>query len=453
MWVKLKSKSSLFTLVLLFSLLTPQIIFPLEKKSNEIDYARLIKIYNEWSKLENETFEMLSFKPSLTQLIKEGTRLKLMLEDNLGKKWMFKPDFLKKQGPKYAQGEIATIVYRVYKLFGVDTPRTHFITLNINDKEIFGGMQEYIPNKGTLRKHTPAGLSPEALNYLLKSQVLDWLLANHDTSRKHFLITSLTSQNKPKKIIRIDNDAALRLSENDELRYDWKSDHFTKISSNYYFKLWQSYLAKEIDLNMDENLIFVDFISNFPDDFFLRLILLVETQSSKEILPFDLEKNNQSYNSFLKSLLSRKNSLTEDFKKFYKDLAEKKEIFSCPHKNIDNSKIINSIIQILIKEIKSFKEIKSQLKKAPIYSPNINALSSFEGFSQLRKVYYAYWKKEKKNLSAVCDSALERLCSLKASTENKYEKEALKIYIKDIKSIHSGKPAIFRFSETNKIIP
>lgn len=453
MQLNLKSIFFLFVLIILFSLLIPQKIFAFKKKNIKTTYAQLIQTYKKYLKLENEVFEMLSFKYSLSQPIKDGTRLKFTLEDNLGKKWIFKPDYLKKQGPKRSQGIAAAIVYQVYKLFGVNTPRTHFTTLNINDKKISGSMQEYVKNKGTLLNCPPSQVSPEILNYLLQSQVLDWLLANHDTNRKHFLITSLNFQNKPKKVIRIDNDAALFLLDNDELRYDWKSHHFTKISSNYYFRIWQSYLLNQIDLNISKNLIFINFITNFPNDFFISLILPIKIHNFKKIPQSELKIALKNHTLFLETLLLRKNNLTKDFENFYQNLAEKKRMPFNPHKDISTSKLISSTVKLLTKEIKNLKKTKSQLETTSKYSSHLNMLFSFEGFSEIRKVYYTYWKEEKNNLTTVCNNALEELYSLKKSSKNKYEKEALDIYIKDIINIRSGEPAIFRFDEINKIIP
>lgn len=447
------SRYLLLFLILLFSLLITHKIFLYEIKNNKDTYAQLIKIYKEWLNTENEAFKILSFKLSSTQQAKEGQRAKFTLEDNLGRKWIFKPD-TEREGiyNSFRRGEIAVVVYRIYKLFGLQTPRIHYATLNVNGKKIPGSIQEFVPCIATLSKYQPEQLSSDALNYLLKTHALDWLLANYDSSPGNFLVLSC-GEGKPDKIMRIDNETAFVLSDNNELKYDWICPWHEYPFTKYYYQLWRNYDLKKIGLDTENNFPFIKFVSELPDDFFKKLILPVKTHGFKEFSQDEFERLINTHKNFLETIVIKKHNLIKDFEKFYGDLAKKRGESFRFHKHIDTRKIIISISGDLTVEMKRLREEKSKLKNAPIYTPNIDVIFSPEGFNHLQNVYRACWKDKKKNLISVCDIAVKNLVSLENFTENKYEKKAIKIYTEEIKRVRSGKPPSFCYNEINKVIP
>lgn len=455
MGLKAKSRSSLLIFVLLFFLLTPQKIFPYEhehkEENNKDTYARLIQIYEKWLKLENETFRMLAFKLSPIQLVKKGYRPKLTLEDNLGKKWIFKA--LEGENRYHTKGAIDTVVYRIYKLFGLETPETHPIILNINGKDVYGSIQRYISNKGALSNHDICNLSKDCFNYSIKAHILYWLLANYDAHMGNFLVQSLDRKGNPKKIIRVDNDSAFWFLGQDRLEYDYFAPWRTKASDIYYYRLWKAYISKNISLDLVNNCSFIKFVSCFPDRFFEYLILPAKTYNSRELTDSDFIKLSKKYSEFLKPIISRKRNLTKDFEKFYRDLAKQRSESLNFKKDIKYK--ANSILKSLTKAIKKTKQEKLALKKAPIYPRKINAVFSLRGFLGLKKVYDSYWSKNdgEKDLTSLCNEALEALSSLTASGDtNEYEKEALGIYIEEIKKIHSGQAPSFPMKYINKVI-
>ena len=95
--------------------------------------------------------------------IKKGETLKLILEDQLGRKWIFKSAESDYLGSR--------IAYLLYKLFGLNTPEVHYKIFNINGKFIRGNIQRFIPNQGTLEGVELSGLPENCLNYLLKTHI------------------------------------------------------------------------------------------------------------------------------------------------------------------------------------------------------------------------------------------------------------------------------------------
>ncbi|MFC1592826.1 hypothetical protein ACFL4C_02310 [Candidatus Omnitrophota bacterium] len=442
---------------LAFLLLTTQGALSYEAEDSNNAQGQLIQIYKEWLDLETRVFNSLSFRLSSLQLIREGFCAKLTLEDNLGRKWIFKPDYTEASKPHYGHyyvsGESACVIYRAYKLFGLQTPRIHFITLDINQKRVSGSIQEFMPNQGTLSKHPPYQISYRALSYLVKNHVIDWLLANYDCSPQNFLVLSFDETGQAEKIMRVDNEIAYWSLDNSELRYDWPYPQHQKPRTKYYYQLWKNYILKKISLGVENNFAFVQFVSDVPDDFFAKLILPVRTHSFKEISQSEFDKIKEEYGGFLKPMLCRKRSLIKDFKAFYIDLAKKREASLRFSKQKNYQKIVAAVSDNLIQEIEKLKKEKLQLIQAPSHASNIEAIFSLEGFFWLKQVYgYLYRKEDMSNLASVCNEALEKLVSLKAVTENKHEKEALEVYIGEVKKIRSGKSPSYNFAEINKII-
>ncbi len=452
-------KRNIFILLLatIFLLLTPPKLFSYEFKNSKNEYMRLIQTYKEWLYLEEAVFKKLSFRLSPSQAIKTGYRAKFILEDNLGRKWMFKPDYYaegKKISSSFIRGRVAVIVYRIYKLFGLETARINYTALNINDKKISGSIQLFISNIGTLKNYPPHRISPNALNYLLKIHVINWLLSNNDSNSNNFLALSSNNLGKLEKIMRIDNEFAFILLGKDRLKDDWPYLPITKSYNKYYPLLWKNYICKKISLDLENNLAFIKFVSEFPNEFFEDLVLSARIPDFKETTRSEFEKlkeDNPDNKYFLEYITSRKNNLIADFKEFYKDLAAERGESLTLHTNVNYQKIIASVIKELGVEIKELNQEKLRLQKAPYY-PDIDAIFSFEGFNYLTKVYDSYWKTGKKDLIPICGDALKNLSLLKANTKNKYENKALKIYMREIIKIHSGKLPSFCRDEINKVV-
>jgi hypothetical protein len=430
-------------------LLIPQKAFSQGIGDYKEEYSRLISTYKRWSRLEREIFERLTFRLSSSQLVRRGEHLKLTLEDNLGRKWIFKTSGY------YERIEAAIIVYHLYKLFGLESPEIHPITLNINGKKVSGSIQIFVPNRSTLNYYSPDQLSPNCLNYLIRTYVLNWLLANYDAHSSNFLVLSFEKEGRVGRIARIDNDAAFIFLGQDSLKWDyvipWYEDHLV----NYYSRLWKAYMSNHINLDLEGNYVFVKFVSNFPDSFFERLILPIRTHNFQESSDYRFRELREKHSDFLEPIILRKRNLIKDFEEFYRDLVTaRNESLTFP-KNIDYQEIATQINKSLIESIEDLKRKELQLRRVAASFPisKIEAIVSFEGFEFLDEVYWKYWEGEGKDLIAACNYALEELFLLESSSAtNKYEKAALKCYIEEIKKIRSGEKPSYSYDEINKVV-
>ncbi|MDD5574811.1 MAG: hypothetical protein PHH75_06500, partial [Candidatus Omnitrophica bacterium] len=204
-------------------------------------YDDLIKTYETCLELEQEVFSQLTFRLSENQS-RQGHTLKLVLKDQLDRPWLFK--FLgvaEKHGKDYGSKNVADLLsaasryatieyappelekkylawafyrdlsqlkdaspeekeaflqwefknavdgnatavdaYRIFLLFGINSPEIHFIALKINDTWAVGTIQRLMPSKGSLEEVPAAALPESQAEFLLKAHVFHWLLANLD---------------------------------------------------------------------------------------------------------------------------------------------------------------------------------------------------------------------------------------------------------------------------------
>lgn len=439
----------LFVLSLLFA---PQRAVSFEGEDNSKEYALLIETYKEWLELEGSVFKKLSFKLSSSQMVKTGFNAKFIIEDNIGRKWLFKPDFLDYKSIGRIKGKVSVLVYRLYKLFGLESPQIHFLTLNINDEEISGSLQEFVDSAGNLSLIPPKKLGPKAIDYLLKSHVIDWLLANYDAGADNFLAISFGDGNRVEKIMRIDNEGAFLLLNKDKLKHDWKTVDSKSDPIKYYNRFWENYLHNKIRPKINENFSFIKFVSDFPDEFFYKLFFLNSDYDLTQIYPDRIKGLNTEYKEDLKYIIKRKHSLVEDFKQFYDDLAKVKKDPLIFQKNISSSEIIISVSNELSQQLNMLKMDEKKLNQAGHYPDRISAVFSFEGFICLKNVYQEYWQNGKKNLLAVCGAALDQIKLLKTAVSNKNQLRAINIYEQEILRIRSGNEPTFVRQEINKLI-
>ena len=450
---KIKLKKSGFKIIgvvmiyLTFNLLV-NLLIPHASAAESIQnsYIELIQTYEECMQLESSVFQRLTFTLSDFQL-KKGTRLKLILDDQLGRKWLYKmvrKGILKPGDPEFWSRSIA--IYHLFTLFGLDTPQIHPITLNINGEETAGSIQKFISNKGTLDGIKPSELALDALTYLLKTHVIAWLTADHDANTANFLIIS-SGNNKIDEIVRVDNDQAFWFLGQDELRWDYAY-------SKFYTQLWKFYMSKDISLDLETNYEFIEFVTHLPDEFFKKLVLPVSKFDGKKIV--DL-------------IIDRKHNLPFDFKQFYSDLANERKETLMLSMGIDPKRmgeISNKICRKLENKIVELKKIEVQLQQKLSKQSEIKMIVSINGFRVLQKVYKYYRYKlrrseklkyvwpdaENKSLVEVCDEALQQLTDLKSSIPSKYEKIAIECYMEEIENIKTeGKPS-YEFHEINKVV-
>ena len=392
-------------------------------------YAKSMEGYREWMDLEENIFRMLVFKPSSFQLNK-GTNLKLILDDQFGRKWIFKPADRDQAGNLVA-------VYRLYSLFGLVTPETHIKTLNINGKETSGSVQLFVDSLGTLvdRNTRPDDLTEKAANYLLRTHVLTWICADYDATPSNFLITAIKEE-KVDTLERIDHDAAFQLLGKDELTTESQQRN-SYVS--YYDRLWKAYLSGEIKLDLAGNLEFIKFVHGFPVNYFKEVITCVYRDNKNVI----------------EEVIVRKQRLFPDFKRFYKDLEGKVNRRIDFKESVDLSKIEDQCASLRKKYFEKIKGLPGKqdiLLGKKVDQPIIKAAVAFDAAEIMRSFriysflhdkpgYVSPYGKDK-TIDQICDEEIRKLKSLYAASNDQNEKLALEHYKKEIERFKSDKIAI-----------
>ncbi|MFH1191194.1 MAG: hypothetical protein V1670_03250 [Candidatus Omnitrophota bacterium] len=459
-------KENIFILIFsIFYLLLPpqksysQEVTPVEKQNSSAvpsmginkhkeEYGKLIRLYIEYSQIEKDVFKNLTFKLAHEQLLRKGGNLKLTLEDNLGEKWIF----------KLSGGKKSETVYYLYKLFGLKTPEAHNISFILNGKKVEGSIQRYVFSQTEWEKLSFQKLSSESLNYLLKSHVIDWLIKNMDNHKLNYLALSLDETGNVKDLIRIDNDSAF--TDKCDLDYDCmlclsnqNSPYKTTKNWSYFYRLCESYKSKNINLPLEENYAFIKFVAGFPEDFFIRLILPTKNSSFNELIDSNFDRKKVQFEFFLNPIISRKNNILNDFKKFYSSLASfRNENLKFSDNNHDELKIITQISQDLAKQINVQKKERSEINASPLKATEIEAVVSPEGFTILKNIYLLYWSSGGKNLTKKCQAAINKLVQLNSAAIKINEKLALGYYIREIKKIRAGQNASFKLGEINMVV-
>jgi len=318
---------------------------PVIKPAGAADcYDDLIRTYEACLELEQEVFSQLTFSLSDHQS-RQGHTLKLVLKDQLGRPWLFKfLSVVEKHDQDYGSKDVAQIVsryvtaeyappeleerylawafyrdlsqlkyasleekeaflrwefknavdgnatavdaYRIFLLFGINSPEIHFIALKINDTWAIGTIQRFMPSKGSLEEVPPATLPESQAEFLLRTHVFHWLLANLDTSGDHFLRTKDSS----------DGDQRIAIIDNSIFPQFFGQvvfDAFGCINNQtYYHGLFTAYVRNRMRLPLEENYAFVRFISEFPENYF-KALLSPLIQNREEI--FERRKSMTDY--------------------------------------------------------------------------------------------------------------------------------------------------------------
>lgn len=429
-----------------FFLLDNERVLAESQPNNASEYQFLIKTYQECVSLENEIFRKLTFKLYKKQLVRQGIAPKISLEDNLGRKWIFKP-LLEGMPDK------PIVVYRILKLFGINCPEIHPITLNINGKDVYGGIQRFIPNKGNLAGYRNERLSSRSINYLMDTHVFFWLLGDYDAHASNFIVLSITSRKEIGDIVRVDNDSAFHFNGRDNLNLinGYKRDWVR----TYYCTLWEATRFKKVSLDIKANYAFVKFVENFPDYFICRLMQPLIIQNQDELANPDFSNLNLGENDLIKTVILRKKHLSSDFLDFYKYLVGKKKKVAISEKDTDYKKNITRVCSSLINRINTLKKEQASLSNKLIADKQlqINAIFSLEGFKILSDIYKTYWGDNGKGLTNKCTEALAQLSQLQIFAVNKYEKAALKIYMDEVRKIRrvGGTPSV-NYNFINSIV-
>ncbi|MDD2702774.1 MAG: hypothetical protein PHC33_02040 [Candidatus Omnitrophica bacterium] len=427
----------------------------------------LFTAYLKYLNAEDAVFQSLSFSADDNLPSPAGQTIKLVLKDPLGRKWIFKPclsDRFPGTGePLCCADKFNSItVYRIYKLLGIATPRISFVNLRINGKTLSGALQEYVPNEGVLFKKTVAYLSPEACAYLHKTQVVDWIFANHDANLTNFLVLAYASDISPRYLMRVDNESSLRGIRNYQLRYD--TDDPLKIVLNprdrgrigsAYYWFWKNYIRGRLDYNVCSSADFISFVRGFPEEYIQKILFY---QCAR---PPVLSGENRGFGAYIRNadlqtsdILKRKRESTVDFETFYRGISrEKKERYeSCHCTDESRLRYIADLTAGIISETGRLKKELEVLKETPPFASDITVVFSLEGMREVQKVYAAYWIYGGKGLREATESSLASLRRLMSPALAAGERKALEIYAEEIMKIQKGGVPVKKMTAINQII-
>jgi len=402
----------------------------------EKPYQKLIQLYTECIQSEDAIFNKLSFELSSDQLINTGSHLKLTLSDNFGRTWIFKPC----DAGSFDEYR-ASVGYRIYKLFGLDSPETHPITLTLNGKTEKGSIQRYVealPGLSGFREYAQSGpaaqneitehklkLAPEAVSYLVKAQILDWLLKSYDGRFDNFIITSRTDD-IANSLCRVDLEGLLREEDGvynyDDMIYEPKQWWFKKKRIAYFWIL-QEFNSGKINFDWKANLPFVEFVAGIPDDFLKLQILPVKIGH----FPASGEKDIQN-GKFTDSIIQAKKNLRDDFGRFYEKLTGEPGNggwYSLEGKDDEISKVCD----VLSRRVEELKTEQKSCKDLVARPTKIEARVSPEGYRIVYKFrsYRQLYPKDK-SWKSEFDRAWRGLSKIEKESSSEPEKEAIRYY-------------------------
>lgn len=140
---------------------------PSTKVTDELSpyWSKYLAKLKESEELELTNFRKLRFKPSATIKLNDSMTYKIVLEDQLGRPWLYK------KGPEQTHGPIS--VHRFYRRIGLfNTPPIYPIDLEINGTNYLGTIQRFIPNSTNLHSVSPGSFSDAFLRQLLEHHLV-----------------------------------------------------------------------------------------------------------------------------------------------------------------------------------------------------------------------------------------------------------------------------------------
>ncbi|MCB9026740.1 MAG: hypothetical protein H6625_10510 [Bdellovibrionaceae bacterium] len=408
----------IITTFLLFVL--PQLGCKSTQLSKE-NYSDVIKNMDELKKLQQDNFEKLSFSVSKKQF-QIAKHPKILLEDQLGRKWLFKIGNVSSIG--------SATVYDFFLAFGHRSPAIFSKTLIINGKKTPGTLQRFLNTKGTLENRSFFELNQDNIDYLARTHLLSWLTLNHHVHPRQFIFVVEEPTDEP-QIMRVDNAVEWYLIQSDSLELQYESPILWQVRQAGYGGYWRSVIVKN-DINYTELLSLAEYINKMPDDLYIRLFKNLLDHNMLYSSDKPLEENKALFpeidydlspDEFKKLLLERKNKILKDYKAFLgniRKLAEKHYIAN----RIKSTDLEKEKQRILV-HLQTLKQeelaLSEQLKENKSEQGELNLNFSFDAFQILseflcQEIVCPEWDPNK---------LLTRLDELSKSTQNKFELKAI----------------------------
>ena len=378
-------------------------------------YARTIidEIVNrmqENQKLDREIVKLMRFE--LSNQVKNTSRI--ILKDNCNHLWMFK--FYKSSFP--VNNSIAA--YQIAYLCGVQTPCIYEVMLPFNGKMAYGTVQVFIKNVCTMSDISPFMLSEKQIKMMQCYQVVDYFICNPDVGGDNYLMKLKDDDDflldiENKDIVGIDKDLSFykRLNSPEDLLDD---------NDPYYNRIWDAYIEKKIDVDFHKSFQLIDYIQS------------IDAEEIEDLLkPFFSGRE-----TFLKSIISRKEKLMVTFEKFYQELSEKRGESFQSQVTIEKKEEYAQIVLEKIKKIvlQKKKWLKSLQAKHNKNQKNIDMLFHREGFHEVR----ALEDIPRKNIDVIANKVLNELKTWRKNSLSIYEKFVLSLYLYEVENILRERP-------------
>lgn len=395
---------------------------------DESEYSKIYLLYNQCMQLEEENFKKLGFQLAEDQTIVKNNEINIVLEDNLSRKWIFYP--------LSAEDEYQRVYYAYcfYSLLGVDTAQAHPFSFTINDKQRVGYVVKYGESKYIVDDFFPKKISQEAIDYIVKSHVLDWLINNYNVSKNNYLVLDNDANGKANKILRINNEEAFLKKDMVEISPSFNAMvmHFygADKKNNFLYNFWRDYTEKVFNVDLRKGYAFVKFVANFPQDYLNNIGLIFSENDFKQ----------------------RKEVLDNFYLRFYNYVGVFNDIKISFMDEISTDMISEDIVAFMETKKQNLARESKQLSGKQITEEiNYEMQNSIEGYEILKKIYQEYSFNRMK-LYDKCSDYLNDLMSLQANAKNDLEKVALEKYLTEVGKICSGQKPSFSSKQINKVM-
>ncbi len=272
-----------------------------KEKNEKHGMEENIYFYKKIKMLNDRILKKMNFRLVKNQPYLQGEIEKYLLEDNLGKKWLFETY------PSFAL-DVARIQEAVYfwaLICGINLPEVHYCCLPINGKLRFGSVQKFLPDMSSFCDIPTKKLVSHQRDYIQKQHIFDWFILNHDSTKDNFLVT------KKGEIVAIDKDSAFNALNVPTLNVNLSLQN-DPVNFSYYYFFWEAYICKEINVNFKEGSGLIGYIQNIDNnviaEIFKPVFYVYGTYSC----------------SRYEILITRKKQIQTIFKKFYKKMINKR---------------------------------------------------------------------------------------------------------------------------------
>jgi hypothetical protein len=168
----------------------------------------------------------------------------------------------------------------------------------------WGTVQPVVPNleKAGLPED-PTKLSKDEIKQLQRERLIDWAVSNHDSKLGNFIAT------KDGQVFGIDKEQAFKFIGTDKLDLDYSPNP----SQPIYNALYKAYAAKQIDLNPNDMLPYLQAAEKATDE-----------EWTAAVKPYLSALSASEVKAKLAAILARKHSLRKDFETFFTELRKKR---------------------------------------------------------------------------------------------------------------------------------